>query len=90
LSGDHDARRRDRRFQKLCYEPLGPQELLSERWTKMSRTNPFWSTAHHSQCVSPAIGGVRTATRRFSQFALYQRVADDLEVLIRAVGLKAA
>jgi hypothetical protein len=51
----------------------------------MSRTNPFWSTAHHSQCVSPAIDWVRTATRRFSQFALCQRVADDLEVLIRAV-----
>jgi hypothetical protein len=51
----------------------------------MSRTNPFWSTAHHSQYVSPAIDGVRTATRRFSRFALYQRVADDLEVLNRAV-----
>ena len=25
------------------------------RWTRTSRTKPFWSTARHSQCASPAI-----------------------------------
>ncbi len=52
------------------------------RWTRTSRTKPFWSTARHGQCCSPAIE-TTTSSRRHCRHEQARAGGSDRRMLCR-------